>query len=217
MLLQLDFDDDEAKTIANVRSAAEINDADVQRIDLNTEQRAATLKEAIDVNDEEDRVRVWTPNEDEIINIAGGDGSSEDAFRLGIIVVGPSDILCPLWNGGAIDLTDPLSSIPIGVEQHWKCIVKFNNVTKYIWVPESQIDYYDPDGQDEATVMPNEDDIEQPSRGPSPEPDPEPDPEPETEDSEADPDRMRRKLEVGLDAVLAEEGAEPLSKASAEK
>jgi tetratricopeptide (TPR) repeat protein len=40
---------------------------------------------------------------------------------------------------------------------------------------------------------------------------------PEDKDSEADPDRMRRKLEVGLDAVLAEEGAEPLSKASAEK
>ena len=32
-----------------------------------------------------------------------------------------------------------------------------------------------------------------------------------------DTHRMRRKLEVGLDAVLAEEGAEPLSKASAEK
>ena len=29
-------------------------------------------------------------------------------------------------------------------------------------------------------------------------------------DGEADPDRMRRKLEVGLDAVLLEEGAEPL-------
>ena len=40
---------------------------------------------------------------------------------------------------------------------------------------------------------------------------------PEDQDSEADPKRMRRKLEVGLDAVLAEEGAEPLSKASAEK
>jgi Flp pilus assembly protein TadD len=40
---------------------------------------------------------------------------------------------------------------------------------------------------------------------------------PEDKDSEADPVRMRRKLEVGLDAVLAEEGAEPLSKASAEK
>jgi tetratricopeptide (TPR) repeat protein len=29
-------------------------------------------------------------------------------------------------------------------------------------------------------------------------------------DTEADPDRIRRKLDVGLDAVLAEEGAEPL-------
>jgi len=29
-------------------------------------------------------------------------------------------------------------------------------------------------------------------------------------DSEADPERMRRKLEVGLDKVLEEEGAEPL-------
>ena len=34
---------------------------------------------------------------------------------------------------------------------------------------------------------------------------------PEDADSEADPDRIRRKLEVGLDAVLAEEGAEPLA------
>jgi tetratricopeptide (TPR) repeat protein len=33
---------------------------------------------------------------------------------------------------------------------------------------------------------------------------------PEDKDAEADPDRMRRKLEVGLDAVLAEEGAAPL-------
>lgn len=33
---------------------------------------------------------------------------------------------------------------------------------------------------------------------------------PEDENSEADPDRIRRKLEVGLDQVLAEEGAEPL-------
>jgi len=33
---------------------------------------------------------------------------------------------------------------------------------------------------------------------------------PEDTDSEADPDRIRRKLEVGLDVVLAEEGAEPL-------
>ena len=31
-----------------------------------------------------------------------------------------------------------------------------------------------------------------------------------TTDTEAEPDRIRRKLEVGLDAVLAEEGAEPL-------
>ncbi len=33
---------------------------------------------------------------------------------------------------------------------------------------------------------------------------------PEDTDSEADPDRIRRKLEIGLDAVLAQEGAEPL-------
>ncbi|UWR23098.1 tetratricopeptide repeat protein [Sulfitobacter sp. S190] len=33
-------------------------------------------------------------------------------------------------------------------------------------------------------------------------------------DTEADPDRIRRKLEVGLDAVLAEEGAEPLKVAN---
>ena len=33
---------------------------------------------------------------------------------------------------------------------------------------------------------------------------------PKDENSEADPDRIRRKLEVGLDEVLAEEGAEPL-------
>ncbi|MQY42362.1 tetratricopeptide repeat protein [Epibacterium sp. SM1969] len=33
---------------------------------------------------------------------------------------------------------------------------------------------------------------------------------PEDTDGEADPERIRRKLEVGLDAVLAEEGAEPL-------
>ena len=33
---------------------------------------------------------------------------------------------------------------------------------------------------------------------------------PEDADAEADPDRIRRKLEVGLDAVLREEGAEPL-------
>ncbi|MEO0381819.1 MAG: tetratricopeptide repeat protein, partial [Pseudomonadota bacterium] len=32
----------------------------------------------------------------------------------------------------------------------------------------------------------------------------------EDEDGEADPDRMRRKLEVGLDVVLEEEGADPL-------
>ena len=41
----------------------------------------------------------------------------------------------------------------------------------------------------------------------------------DTEDasSEADPDRMRRKLEVGLDAVLAEEGADPLKRVTAER
>lgn len=33
---------------------------------------------------------------------------------------------------------------------------------------------------------------------------------PEDTDSEADPDRVRRKLEIGLDEVLAEEGADPL-------
>ncbi|MEY8830045.1 tetratricopeptide repeat protein [Sedimentitalea sp. XS_ASV28] len=33
---------------------------------------------------------------------------------------------------------------------------------------------------------------------------------PEDTDSEADPERIRRKLEVGLDQVLAEEGSEPL-------
>jgi len=33
-------------------------------------------------------------------------------------------------------------------------------------------------------------------------------------DGEADPDRMRRKLEIGLDAVLLEEGAEPLKVAN---
>ncbi len=33
---------------------------------------------------------------------------------------------------------------------------------------------------------------------------------PEDANSEADPDRIRRKLDLGLDAVLAEEGAEPL-------
>ncbi|SHJ40880.1 Flp pilus assembly protein TadD, contains TPR repeats [Ruegeria lacuscaerulensis ITI-1157] len=37
---------------------------------------------------------------------------------------------------------------------------------------------------------------------------------PEDTDGEADPDRIRRKLEVGLDAVLAEEGAEPLKVAN---
>ncbi|MEQ6201728.1 tetratricopeptide repeat protein [Sulfitobacter sp. HNIBRBA2951] len=35
-----------------------------------------------------------------------------------------------------------------------------------------------------------------------------------TSDTEADPDRIRRKLEVGLDEVLAEEGAEPLTLAN---
>lgn len=34
---------------------------------------------------------------------------------------------------------------------------------------------------------------------------------PEEENSEADPDRIRRKLDVGLDVVLEEEGAEPLA------
>jgi len=33
---------------------------------------------------------------------------------------------------------------------------------------------------------------------------------PEDEDGEADPDRIRRKIDVGLDVVLDEEGAEPL-------
>nr|WP_217355714.1 tetratricopeptide repeat protein [Ruegeria arenilitoris] len=37
---------------------------------------------------------------------------------------------------------------------------------------------------------------------------------PEDTDGEADPDRIRRKLEVGLDAVLAEEGAAPLKVAN---
>ncbi len=37
---------------------------------------------------------------------------------------------------------------------------------------------------------------------------------PEDNQSEADPERIRRKLEVGLDAVLAEEGAPPLSVAT---
>ena len=37
---------------------------------------------------------------------------------------------------------------------------------------------------------------------------------PEDADGEADPDRIRRKLEVGLDAVLAEEGAEPVEVAN---
>jgi len=35
-----------------------------------------------------------------------------------------------------------------------------------------------------------------------------------TSDTEADPDRIRRKLEVGLDVVLEEEGAEPLTVAN---
>ncbi|MFO8125578.1 tetratricopeptide repeat protein [Yoonia sp.] len=39
----------------------------------------------------------------------------------------------------------------------------------------------------------------------------------EDTNSEADPDRMRRKLEVGLDAVLAEEGADPLKRVTAER
>ncbi len=37
---------------------------------------------------------------------------------------------------------------------------------------------------------------------------------PEDTDGEADPERIRRKIEVGLDAVLAEEGAEPLKVAN---
>lgn len=37
---------------------------------------------------------------------------------------------------------------------------------------------------------------------------------PDDTDGEADPDRIRRKLEVGLDAVLVEEGAEPLKVAN---
>lgn len=37
---------------------------------------------------------------------------------------------------------------------------------------------------------------------------------PEDADGEADPDRIRRKIEVGLDAVLAEEGSEPLKVAN---
>ena len=37
---------------------------------------------------------------------------------------------------------------------------------------------------------------------------------PEDTDGEADPDRMRRKLEIGLDRVLAEEGAAPLKVAN---
>ena len=37
---------------------------------------------------------------------------------------------------------------------------------------------------------------------------------PEDTDGEADPERIRRKLEVGLDAVLAEEGAQPLKVAN---
>ncbi len=36
----------------------------------------------------------------------------------------------------------------------------------------------------------------------------------EDDDGEADPERIRRKLEIGLDAVLAEEGAEPLKVAN---
>tara|TARA_R110002124_G_scaffold67232_13_gene182733 strand:+ start:1589 stop:3193 length:1605 start_codon:yes stop_codon:yes gene_type:complete len=40
---------------------------------------------------------------------------------------------------------------------------------------------------------------------------------PQDNDSEADPKRIRRKLEVGLDAVLAEEGASPLIKVSVSK
>lgn len=39
----------------------------------------------------------------------------------------------------------------------------------------------------------------------------------EDANSEANPDRMRRKLEVGLDAVLAEEGADPLKRVTAQR
>ena len=35
---------------------------------------------------------------------------------------------------------------------------------------------------------------------------------PDDTDGEADPERIRRKLEVGLDLVLAEEGAKPLGR-----
>lgn len=41
--------------------------------------------------------------------------------------------------------------------------------------------------------------------------------EPDDTDGEADPGRIRRKLEVGLDAVLAEEGAPPLKVANGDK
>ena len=37
---------------------------------------------------------------------------------------------------------------------------------------------------------------------------------PEDMDAEADPDRIRRKLDVGLDVVLEEEGSDPLSVAT---
>ena len=37
---------------------------------------------------------------------------------------------------------------------------------------------------------------------------------PEDTDAEAKPDRIRRKLDVGLDVVLAEEGAKPLQVAN---
>ncbi len=40
---------------------------------------------------------------------------------------------------------------------------------------------------------------------------------PEDTDAEADPDRIRRKLEIGLDAVLIEEGAEPLTVANGDR
>jgi hypothetical protein len=36
----------------------------------------------------------------------------------------------------------------------------------------------------------------------------------EQSDTEAEPERIRRKLEVGLDVVLEEEGAEPLTVAN---
>jgi len=40
---------------------------------------------------------------------------------------------------------------------------------------------------------------------------------PEDKNAEADPDRIRRKIEIGLDGVLAEEGAPPLKVADDER